>query len=394
MLEQISLIGDFIIKAFLHIWPYLLITIPISVAVNMSGASKHINKAFKAKPFISIIIATFVGALSPFCSCGVIPIIASLLLGGVPLAPVMSFWIASPSMDPEMFFLSVATLGWELAIWRLTSTLLLSLSAGFITHYIWKKGWLGDTYVKIGASTKTSSLLQIIKNTLSSIKEKTIMFANFLSGQKASPATEASACCGSVPATIVSGKTDGCGCSSRSNLTEYSLGCCDEPVIRKKETASNITESLKEQLCDSAKTKNSFYNKLYKEITKSTLMVAKFMLLAFFLEALIILYIPQNLIVASMGKGNVFSVFWAALIGVPVYTSNLTALPMIGGLLQQGMNPGAALAFLISGPITTIPAMAAVGGITTKKVFYLYVAFAFLGALIFGYLYYSIGMIF
>jgi uncharacterized membrane protein YraQ (UPF0718 family) len=67
---------------------------------------------------------------------------------------------------------------------------------------------------------------------------------------------------------------------------------------------------------------------------------------------------------------------------------------MIGGLLQQGMNPGAALAFLISGPITTIPAMAAVRGLTTKKVFYLYVSFAFFGALVFGYLYYVLNLIY
>jgi hypothetical protein len=33
-------------------------------------------------------------------------------LGGMPPAPVMSFWIASPSMDPEIFFLSTASIGW------------------------------------------------------------------------------------------------------------------------------------------------------------------------------------------------------------------------------------------------------------------------------------------
>jgi hypothetical protein len=44
------------------------------------------------------------------------------------------------------------------------------------------------------------------------------------------------------------------------------------------------------------------------------------------------------------------------------YTSNLTALPMLIGLLAPGMSPSAALAFLISGPITTLSAMATVWG--------------------------------
>ncbi|MBW2336280.1 MAG: permease [Deltaproteobacteria bacterium] len=135
MISEIIKIANFMGEAFLHIWPYLLVTIPLAVAVNMSGASKYIKRAFDARPITAILLATIVGAFSPFCSCGVIPVIAALLISGVPLAPVMSFWIASPSMDPEIFFLSVGTIGWNLAVWRLVGTLLLSLSAGFITHF-------------------------------------------------------------------------------------------------------------------------------------------------------------------------------------------------------------------------------------------------------------------
>jgi len=104
--DEILKIGSYMGESFLHIWPYLVVTIPLAVAIQMSGASKHIKRAFSAKPFTAIILATVVGAFSPFCSCGVIPVIASLLISGVPLAPVMSFWIASPSMDPEIFFLA------------------------------------------------------------------------------------------------------------------------------------------------------------------------------------------------------------------------------------------------------------------------------------------------
>jgi uncharacterized membrane protein YraQ (UPF0718 family) len=85
----------------------------IEIENHLALYSKYIKRAFDAKPITAILLATIVGAFSPFCSCGVIPIIAALLISGVPLAPVMSFWIASPSMDPEIFFLSVGTLGWN-----------------------------------------------------------------------------------------------------------------------------------------------------------------------------------------------------------------------------------------------------------------------------------------
>jgi uncharacterized membrane protein YraQ (UPF0718 family) len=117
-------------------------------------------------------------------------------------------------------------------------------------------------------------------------------------------------------------------------------------------------------------------------------MVIKFMALAFFLEALIELYVPSDLISSFLGESNPLAIISAALLGVPVYTSNLSALPMISGLLAQGMLPGAGLAFLIAGPITTLPAMAAVWGLVSKKVFALYVAFALLGAIILGYVHF------
>ena len=122
-------------------------------------------------------------------------------------------------------------------------------------------------------------------------------------------------------------------------------------------------------------------------------MVIKFMLLAFFLEALIIRFVPSELIVALLGTQNPFSIVTAALIGVPVYTTNLTALPLISGLLAQGMSPAAALAFLIAGPTTTIPAMAAVWGLAARPVFILYVSFSLVGAVVLGYIY-SFVMIF
>jgi uncharacterized membrane protein YraQ (UPF0718 family) len=117
------------------------------------------------------------------------------------------------------------------------------------------------------------------------------------------------------------------------------------------------------------------------------MMVIKFMLLAFLLEALIIRYLPSDWIVGLLGQDKAGAIFIAALVGVPLYTTNLTALPLIGGLLAQGMSPGAALAFLVAGPTTTLPAMAAVWGLTTRRVFLLYVSFALFGAVVLGYLF-------
>ncbi|HSR34494.1 MAG TPA: permease [Anaerolineae bacterium] len=130
---------------------------------------------------------------------------------------------------------------------------------------------------------------------------------------------------------------------------------------------------------------DSFWRRLLRETWDATWMVVKFMLLAFFLSALIKLYVPSAWVAGVLGHQNPWAIPAAAFLGVPAYTSNLTAMPMLSGLLAQGMSPSAALAFLISGPTTTLPAMAAVWGLASRRVFALYVSFSLVGAVVLGY---------
>jgi uncharacterized membrane protein YraQ (UPF0718 family) len=51
------------------------------------------------------------------------------------------------------------------------------------------------------------------------------------------------------------------------------------------------------------------------------------------------------------------------------------------------MNPAAGLAFLVAGPTTTLPAMAAVWGIVSRRVFILYISFSLIGAILLGYVF-------
>lgn len=365
MLDQILTIAHFILDAFLHIWPYLLVTIPLAVVVQMSGASKYISRAFQARPLIAIFLATAVGAFSPFCSCSVVPVVAALLISGVPLAPVMSFWIASPSMDPEAFFLSVATIGWELAVWRLAATLILSLGAGLATHLIVHQGWLGQQILGTRQTTSARSTWVLLKRGWRRLRHSLTLSPSlgFVAGSAA--LSSQATCCS----------------TAEISLTENR----EFPIAAPASSYSDCCGSTTGSSCEAKPT--SFWRRLLEETRSATLMVVKFMALAFFLEALITLYIPSEWIAGLLGRQNPWAIVTAALLGVPVYTSNLAALPMVSGLLVQGMRPAAALAFLIAGPTTTLPAMAAVWGIASRRVFALYVSFSLVGAIVLGYFY-------
>jgi uncharacterized membrane protein YraQ (UPF0718 family) len=388
MIEPIFKISQFIIDAFLHIWPYLLVTIPLAVAVQISDASKYIKRAFSARPLTAILLATLVGAFSPFCSCGVIPVIASLLISGVPLAPVMSFWIASPSMDPEIFFLSVGMVGWELAVWRLAATLALSLGAGFITHLLMQNGWLGQEILRTRRVSKVQNTLELLKKGWQKMKA---CFANVRPLERVY-APVPSHTRRAFPYTPVSAPAN-----PESTVSCSSCSTAITPVAPQKlefVKAPPLEDACGsgEQRCGCDGTPETFRQRLFKETLSATAMVVKFMALAFFLEALIILYVPQEWITTALGQKNPLAIATAAILGVPTYTSSLTALPMISGLLTQGMNPAAALAFLVAGPTTTLPAMAAVWPLVARRVFLLYVSLALAGAVLMGYVYRIVSM--
>jgi uncharacterized protein len=72
----------------------------------------------------------------------------------------------------------------------------------------------------------------------------------------------------------------------------------------------------------------------------------------------------------------------AVLVGVPAYINGFAALPLVSGLVGLGMSPAAALAFLVSGGIASVPAAAAVWAPARPRVFMLYLGLGVVGSLL------------
>jgi len=91
---------------------------------------------------MTIFAASLAGALSQFCSCGVIPLIAAMLASGVPLAPVMAFCVSSPIMDPEMFILTAAGISLNFAVDKTIAASGMGLMAGFTVLGLQRAGFI------------------------------------------------------------------------------------------------------------------------------------------------------------------------------------------------------------------------------------------------------------
>ena len=289
-------------EALVEIAPYLVLAVATAAYAKASGADNLIARAFRGHIAVMIVFAALMGALSPFCSCGVIPLIAALLSMGVPLAAVMAFWLSSPLMDPSMFVLTAGTLGTGFAVAKTIAAFGIGLLGGF--------GML--------------------------VLARTPAFADPL--------------------------RPGVG-----------GGCCDGGRIRAPKPV--VWAFWRE-----AARRSTFG----REAVANVLFLGKWLTLAFALESLMLAYVPADLVGRVAGDGSVSSIVAAALVGVPLYLNGYAALPLIGGLIDSGMEPGAGMAFLLAGGVTCIPAAIAVYALTRRPVFLAYLGFALAGAILAG----------
>lgn len=296
----------FVAGAIIDILPFFILAILFAAGAKASGLDRLIARAFSGKPVVSIVAGSLAGALSPFCSCGVIPVIAGMLASGVPLSPVMAFCLASPVMDPEMFILTAAGIDMNFAVAKTATAIGLGLFAGFAVAGIQRWGYLR----------------QPLRLTARS----------------------------------------GCGNPS------FDARAPVEIAWRFWQEPQRATV-----FC--------------QEIRKNGQFLGKWMTLAFLLESLMLAYLPPQWVAGLVGTGSPLAIPMAAAFGIPAYMNGYAAIPMIAGMMELGMSPGAALSFATAGAVSSIPAALAVYALVKRPVFLVYLSLGTLGAIAAGYAY-------
>lgn len=110
----------------------------------------------------------------------------------------------------------------------------------------------------------------------------------------------------------------------------------------------------------------------------------KWLALAYVLEALMLEYIPADVIAGLLGGDGLGTILLGALVGAPAYLNGYAAVPLVDALLAQGMSNGAAMSFVIAGGVSSIPAGIAVWALVKPRVFAAYLGLAITGAVLAG----------
>jgi len=300
--------ADFVALGLVQVAPLVVPGILLAAWLMASGAGDRVATAFRGRVWRMVLVATLVGAVLPVCGVTVLPLMVGLLSAGVPFAPVLAFWLASPVTDPAMLAATAATLGWAFAVGKLLAAIGLGALGGAAGMIVSDRSW-------------TRSPLR----------------TNWLVG------------------TLSAGQ---CG-------TECGSGTFDYRIWRDPDRRARF----------------------WREAWSVTRLMLLVLIPAFAAESLLNAWLSPSALSAYLGSDTVFAIPLAVLVGGPAYLDGFAALPLTRGLMEHGMSPGAAMAFLVSGGVVSIWGAMAIFPVLNLRPFLFYLALAIGGSMIAGWVF-------
>ncbi|ETB63818.1 TPA: permease [Candidatus Nomurabacteria bacterium] len=86
--------------------------------------------------YVSNILASLLGIITPFCSCSAIPLFLGFVQTGIPLGTTFSFLIASPMINEVALVLLLGLFGWKIALIYVVSGLIISIISGIVIEHL------------------------------------------------------------------------------------------------------------------------------------------------------------------------------------------------------------------------------------------------------------------
>ena len=114
--------------------PYLLLGMFVSGLISIFVDKNIVMKQIGPKNFTSILKSTLFGIPLPLCSCGVIPVAATLRESGASKGSTASFLVSTPQTGIDSIFLTYGMLGPIFALFRPLAALVSGVFSGMVIN--------------------------------------------------------------------------------------------------------------------------------------------------------------------------------------------------------------------------------------------------------------------
>ncbi len=374
--------------------PSFFIAGAIAVFISEDGVMKYLGS--KANPILAYGVASVSGTILAVCSCTVLPLFAGIYRMGAGLGPAVAFLYSGPAINVLAIILTARILGLQLGIARAIGAIVFSIVIGLSMQWIFRH----DPPQKIQAKTLLSD-----SETPRPLWQTALFFAVLVGilifANWAQPDTNVgiwaaiyglkwwmTGLLGLALAGIAiawfhlnPGKVTLIVVSTAILAWQFP----NQPLIPFSFAVvglSWLTSTNKEEAGE--------WFELSWDYAKQILPLLLFgVLIAGALlgrpdhEALI----PSEWVVQAVGGNSIFANFFAAIAGAFMYFATLTEVPILQGLIGNGMGQGPALALLLAGPALSLPNMLVIRSIIGTQKTLVFVALVVVMATLSGIIY-------
>lgn len=374
--------------------PAFFIAGAISVFISQASIIKYLG--VKANKVLAYAVASVSGTILAVCSCTVLPLFAGIYRMGAGLGPATAFLYAGPAVNVLAIVLTARVLGLELGIARAIGAIVFSIIIGLLMHFSFR----GEEIKKVNTQTiipEPEGQRPLWQNAVYFAAMVAILvFANW-----GKPNAVSSFWSDIYTAkwilTAISAVLLGSALvlwfklpwlkvllvAAGSMILGFIFS--HRPIV--PFTAAAIGLSI---ITSTAKGEPERWFSATWDLAKQILPL----LLIGVLVAGALLgrpsgegIIPSGWISSIVGGNSLSANLFASVVGAFMYFATLTEVPILQGLMGNGMGKGPALSLLLAGPALSLPNMLVIRSIMGTKKTVVFVALVIVMATISGMLY-------
>ncbi|MBN1481810.1 hypothetical protein EH223_05665 [candidate division KSB1 bacterium] len=354
--------------------PAFFIAGVISVFFSQALVIKYLGTG--AKKWAAYMVASVSGTILAVCSCTVLPLFASIHKRGAGLGPAVAFLYSGPAINILAIILTARILGPELALARVVGAVSFSIIIGLLMEFFFRNEEKSKESLVIPETDKSRPLWQTAFHFL--VLVAILVFVNW--GKPADGSgfwfllwrykwwiTGFFGLLYAVSLMVV------LKLGKAPVLLGVVLTAAAALVFPKYPMIPFMTAVvLTSFLISRTEGEPQQWMAATWDFTKQILpLLAAGVLVAGFLlgsteggDGLI----PGQWIAGLVGGNSLFANFFASVVGTFMYFATLTEIPILQGLIANGMGKGPALALLLAGPALSLPNMLVIRSVIgTKK---------------------------
>jgi uncharacterized membrane protein YraQ (UPF0718 family) len=376
IMEALHMLKEYAqLHVILCLLPALFIAGAISVFISQAAVIKYLGA--RAKKVTAYAVASVSGAILAVCSCTILPLFSGIYKRGAGLGPATAFLYSGPAINVLAIILTARVLGMELGIARAVGAIVFSVVIGLIMAFLFRKEEQErvQKQLVIPEPEVSRPIWQEIIHF--GIMVLILIFANW-----GKPSIDAGLWAAVYNAKWVITAILGIAFGIVLNrifkmklwkilITAFAVVLAHiifkgNPMITFVTGMiglSYFTSKSEGELGDWFSSTWGFTKQILPLLFIGVLIAGAFLGRPGH-EGLI----PSCWIVTLVGGNSIWENFFASISGAFMYFATLTEVPILQGLIGNGMGKGPALALLLAGPALSLPNMLVIRNVLgTKK---------------------------